>query len=503
MGAVAAPVPGLGGSAVPGPMGVGSPVESIGRVQEWLAALDTADLPDQERLDTIHGLLRLASQARAVAMVAAAAAEADHVAVRANGASLVTWLGTIGAWTRPQLTSVVYMGKALQEAPSVARAATSGQLVVEQGLAIAGVLDRVAEDLDPARHAEAAEAMIGFADRLDSAGLTRVGDQLLEMIDPDGHDAREAHRLERQVRLATAARHLTFSSDRHGSVLIRGSLPELAAEPLRKVIDSYALQSRRTGLDALDPHTAPPTMSQYRADALCRLATVVQQSGDAPRTNGDLPRIVYTIDHDQLRDACHRTGLMVTDRTRPGEAGQPTRPAGHDQEQPSDEPIPPGRLRLRLATANQHHARLLPSGPKLTPAQLRQLACDADLVPVVLNSDSIPLDIGRETRLVTPTVRLALTLRDQGCTFPGCHQSPNYCHAHHIDPWWAGGPTILSNLTLLCPHHHTLIEPNPDGPPGARWELRLDAEGIPYVLPPTRLDPNRTRLYHQRFHHLE
>ena len=52
------------------------------------------------------------------------------------------------------------------------------------------------------------------------------------------------------------------------------------------------------------------------------------------------------------------------------------------------------------------------------PRTVRRLACDAEIVPMVLGSRSEPLDVGRLQRTVTDAIRRALNLRDGGCAFP-------------------------------------------------------------------------------------
>jgi hypothetical protein len=52
----------------------------------------------------------------------------------------------------------------------------------------------------------------------------------------------------------------------------------------------------------------------------------------------------------------------------------------------------------------------------------------------------------------------ALVVRDRGCAFPGCGRPARWCHAHHIWFWADGGPTKLSNLVLLCGHHHRVVQ---------------------------------------------
>jgi hypothetical protein len=144
------------------------------------------------------------------------------------------------------------------------------------------------------------------------------------------------------------------------------------------------------------------------------------------------------------------------------------------------------------------HGDLLGTAEPVAASTLRQLLCDADIMPTVLGSRSAVLDVGRAQRLVTPAIRAALEIRDGGCVFPGCDKQPNACHAHHIVPWWAGGVTALHNLVLVCPHHHGIVEPS-HNPTADRWQVRLPANGPPQVIPPRRVDPKQTPRVHNRF----
>ena len=112
-------------------------------------------------------------------------------------------------------------------------------------------------------------------------------------------------------------------------------------------------------------------------------------------------------------------------------------------------------------------------------AAVRRLACHAQVIPGVLDSDGMVLDVGRAQRLVTIAIWLALILRDQHCAFPGCTRPPSMCHAHHIVHWADGGPTSLTNLVLLCGEHHRVIHHTP-------WQVRLARDGRPEFLPPPR-----------------
>lgn len=85
-------------------------------------------------------------------------------------------------------------------------------------------------------------------------------------------------------------------------------------------------------------------------------------------------------------------------------------------------------------------------------------------LPILEAGPSTILDVGQTQRLVTPTIRRAIEIRDTGCAFPGCDTPTVKCEAHHIIRWWAGGDTALHNLVLLCPHHHSLCEPTKPPP---------------------------------------
>jgi hypothetical protein len=96
------------------------------------------------------------------------------------------------------------------------------------------------------------------------------------------------------------------------------------------------------------------------------------------------------------------------------------------------------------------------NGQVLTPNQVRETACDAVVNRIVFGPDSQPVDIGRTTRVIPPSMRRALIARDRHCRHPGCDRPSQWTDAHHIWHWADGGPTALSNLKLLCRYHHTL-----------------------------------------------
>lgn len=109
------------------------------------------------------------------------------------------------------------------------------------------------------------------------------------------------------------------------------------------------------------------------------------------------------------------------------------------------------------ATPAGHVGGVTATGQVLSPAAVRRLACEAEIIPVVLGRDSEPLELGRAARYFTPGQRRALWLRDGGCTYPGCTMPAHWSDAHHVDWWRHGGRTDISNAALLCERHHTKV----------------------------------------------
>ena len=114
------------------------------------------------------------------------------------------------------------------------------------------------------------------------------------------------------------------------------------------------------------------------------------------------------------------------------------------------------------------------TGGRISAAEARRLACEAGIIPAVLGGASQVLDLGRRTRFHTGPQRVALALRDGGCSAEGCDWPPGMCHSHHDRPWSQGGPTDVKTGRLLCPKHHALVhDPRYTANPTAHGKLRF------------------------------
>jgi hypothetical protein len=93
-------------------------------------------------------------------------------------------------------------------------------------------------------------------------------------------------------------------------------------------------------------------------------------------------------------------------------------------------------------------------GMEIPVEMARRLACNANIIPVVLNGDGVPLDLGRAQRFANHNQRLALRAIYRTCAFDGCDVPFERCQIHHLVPWDDDGNTDLKDLLPTCEHHH-------------------------------------------------
>ena len=133
-----------------------------------------------------------------------------------------------------------------------------------------------------------------------------------------------------------------------------------------------------------------------------------------PKHGGSATSVVVTIDHDKLRDQLGAAGLAT--------------------------------------------------GERISAAEAMRLACNAQIMPLVLDGKGQPLHLGRSKRLFSDKQRTAMGVRDQHCRTEGCDIPAAWCEAHHVkQPWAGGGKTDVEDGVLLCSwHHHRAHDPDYD-----------------------------------------
>ncbi|WGX95169.1 HNH endonuclease signature motif containing protein [Nocardioides sp. L-11A] len=352
----------------------------------------------------------------------------------------------------------------LRDLPAVQAALDSGQVTLPQARAIASkvhTLPRVPEFRE-----QVAAAMLDLVatEGLDASDLQTAFGDVVRTLDPDAAIVNAEKERVKAERGAHHARHLRFTEDGHGGVKLTGygtledaekiktTLHPLAApataepgacggtnrQPGEPMFDDHGFSTQTPcltpgcGHDGRDPRDAGARLWDALVDACDRLAN----SDDLPRDHGTKPRVIVLIDQESLRQQIIDAGL-----------------------------------------AHEGHT---PTGARLSATTIRRMACDAEIIPTVLGTESQVLDVGRAQRLVTAALWLALIARDRHCAFPGCTRMPLACDAHHVTHWADGGPTALSNLVMVCRHHHTVLHHTP-------WAVRIDLDtGQPVWTPPPR-----------------
>jgi hypothetical protein len=305
--------------------------------------------------------------------------------------------------------------------PAVAAAQADGAISPEH----ARVVTRVIEQLPPAVEAEHSttveQRLVAEAARFDPSVLSRIGRHLLDWINPDGTEVREAEHDRR--------RHATLTCRGDGSGMLRAHLTPAALTQWQAVLDPLAAP-KPSDADGPDPRSP----GQRLHDALADAAGLLLNSGGLPPSGGTPATVLLTLTLDQLET---RTGLVTT---------------AH--------------------------------GGTLSVDTALEVAGQANVIPVVLDSTGI-LAFGQARRTASVGQRFALAARDKGCCFPGCDAPPGWTQVHHVVPWALGGRTDLDNECLLCGYHHREHEKRgwtvimSDGQPYWTPPSHIDSDQIP------------------------
>ncbi|WP_410620250.1 DUF222 domain-containing protein [Amycolatopsis sp. cmx-8-4] len=319
--------------------------------------------------------------------------------------------------------SALNAGRAVDGSPVSAVAPATG--VVAAGGSLSNpMIDAVVEVLDqvPSEHRDDVEqSLLSFASEAGHKQVAALGARIVAHLDPDGAEPDEA-----EPSLPT--RELSLRRKRSGVWELNGRLDEETGTRASALLDSLA--ERRCSDEGADFRSP----QERYGDAFSDAVDLALNSPDLPTQAGERAHVMVAVSLADLKSGVGQATL--------GDTGT------------------------------------------MTAAEARVHACDAMLIPAVLGEKSEPLNLGRLRRLISAGLRRALFLRDRGCAFSGCHRRPRHCQGHHIRHWADGGPTDLTNLVLLCAHHHRLLH-------RSGWEVRTAADGLPEFLPPAFLDKRR------------
>jgi hypothetical protein len=408
---------------------------AVARLTESIQALADCEpwrLPDEDLAALVQ--VSEVAQRRLLMVQVAAAVEAGkrglprqagfgpgRGATGADTAALGAWVRSLVNVTRGEARHRAEVGAALFTDPVAAdlaetrAAALSGQLSTRHVSAIAAAVVQLSPPTTPVdvvdddTRRDAQRVLVENAAVLDPTQTKVLAKRTLAVLDPRAGD-----RLARDEDLRDIQRGLTFTPDGTGLVHVRGALTPVCAGLLATVIDADS--APRPAADGTPDHRSS---AQRRHDGLQRvLERVLAADGLLPSTHGSPYRLVVTVPHTTLLARLQRSSSH-------GEA-----------------PVQPG---------------LLPDGWPISPLTVQTMACDADLVPILVDDGHQPLDVGDTQYAFPAKIRTAIIARDKGCTYPGCGAPPPWCDAHHLVRFRDRGPTSVDNGALLCGRHHRYV----------------------------------------------
>lgn len=338
----------------------------------------------------------------------------------------------------------------------LAAAVAAGTVASRAATIITLALDRVRSVCPPETAARMEHALTVTAAENDQDFLTRIARRWSDALDQDGAEPDEAELRRRQGAFVRRPRRglqhveifaTTDQFEQLATVMNIGTNPRTGPAagsqpgPANGSYSADATRDSEAAAEMLDKRSRP----QRLLDGLVGACKVALAAGGLPAAGGLRPQVMATIDH---RDLFARLGGLGNGVT--------------------------------VGASNT--GTLMFTGP-VAASTVRKIACDADVIPVLLGGEGRVLDIGRASRVFPPHIRKAITARDQGCAFPQCTMPAPWCEAHHINYWSRGGTTGAGNGTLLCSHHHHLIHKE-------QWTIQM-RNGVPWFIPPLHVDPRQ------------
>ncbi|KAA1427928.1 DUF222 domain-containing protein [Nocardioides antri] len=282
----------------------------------------------------------------------------------------------------------------------------AGVVSAEQARVIVAGLEALPARVGPEVVARAEEQLVAYAREFRPSELRRLARHILDVVAPEIAEAEEAKRLEDEERHAREKCRLSLRALGEGSTRLSGVIPDADAARLRSYLEAFT--SPRKADDDVSGEEDRIPYPRRLGQAFCALLEHLDPD-KLPAHGGDATSVMVTITLDSLRQDLATAGLLDGD---------------------------------------------LSCGDNLSATQARRMACNAQIIPVVLGGRGEILDLGRTRRLFTAAQRKAMRLRDKRCRAEGCSIPATWCEAHHETPWSRGGRTDLDDGVLLCSWHH-------------------------------------------------
>jgi hypothetical protein len=376
---------------------------------ESMADMPLSSMTAQEKRAALILLSQDAAQLDALRLRLLSEAEQSEATVDTGAATAADWLAIETRQVRREARSELRLAQKLDSHDVLANAMAHGDVNLPQARAIVTALDQLPTRgefaISPEQRIAAEAHLVELAADHDAKQLRYLGRHLFEVIAPELADQIEGKQLEAEEARALQRTTLTMWEDDEGTTHGRFRIPALQGQMLEKMLLALTAPTRAVSQNStgIDPDLPAPVR---RGIAFTQILETVDAK-DLPATGGCGATVVVTMTLEQLLADLDAAGVCALD-----------------------------------------------TGGRISASEARRLACSAGIIPMVLGGKSQPLDVGRKRRLHTEAMRVAMGVRDGGCTAEHCQTPPGLCHAHHDHPWSRGGKTNVQTGHLLCPHHH-------------------------------------------------
>ena len=450
-----------------------------------------------ERLRAVSAALaRAKARIDAVLMVIARDLSERDAARAAGVVSTGQLLATDFGGDRADTSRLVTTARQITNTPMIEEALASGSINRDQAAIITRAMNNLPAAVPQVERQEAQRSLLTIAGEASIQDLGRAATRAAEAFKTRAQaDAHEEDQLQARERRARRSSSFWMRDNRDGTWRGYFTVPDLEAESLRTAVEAlaaprrYHLDESADHIDEAEPDWWP--MDKRHRDGRAFAAVCTHLPTDAlPNAGGISSLLTVNVDYETTRAAVAR--LAAEAQTAPstdtdsGESAISTEgqdPGGPDGSTGTGHA--PGFL------VGLGHGTL-PSGTRISAAQVRLLACSAGVLPQVLGGASLPLDLGTTQRLFNATQRRALAVRDRGCCYPGCDRPPAWCEGHHWRDAWKPrrlggphGPTDIANGCLLCAYHHRLVHERD-------IEIRERDGHLEFLVPPQHLQGTRT-----------
>jgi len=429
-------------------MDLGELCDTIGRGDRTVddVAGELFDATESELDERVRTLELLRRRVEAEMALTLSRVEQRRLYLADGHRSMKGYLRATCNWSNPDVASERRLTQAVDGVPGLADALQTGRVGVAQAGALARVYrNRRVRD----RLVHFAAMLLELAERYCYEDFVIALKRFEMLADPDGaHCERDEQIAGRNVHVTTVGGELHLDAS-GGDPLVNEELEAIfrrfCEHEFRK--DS-ALRRAEHGADAsgkpLDRTHQQRSYDAF-ADMMRRANASLDTTAGAPSAPDPLVNLI--VDRRTWAMVLADAGLAPTSTF----SGDPIDPFTGLSVHTTGDLLadlvadPDAFANMRCETAN---------GTPLHPHDVLRAALAGHIRRVVVDAHSVPIDMGRKTRLFTGAARQAAKLLVRRCDHAGCHLPEEFCEVDHVTEWVDLGTTDQINAGVDCGHHN-------------------------------------------------